>query len=209
MDNVFTSALMAYPIQRNVYRCSKYTLQLFIPAVEMVYYTNRYQVSPNAILFLSPPWKPGDVNDGNNKSFRINRVNRRRLLRTIETALDWFKTIEDLFVVKDGTLYFNTDYNNLKSVYAPKYYENPQQGMKIVPTTIEVGNGVMNEGVILYINRLENHILLLKDELQELYDLLVDFDFAAETLVTYQALEMAIRTNSTVSYEKWKEKFRN
>ena len=206
MDDVFTNKLMAYPINRNIFKTNKYTLTLFIPPVETVYYTNKYQVNPNSVLYLAMPWKAGMDTTG--KSFKITIANRKRVLQVIKTALEWFEELTDLFVTaQNGVLYFNNDYNNLKSIYNHKYYETPQ-AIKIVPSAIEVGQGVMAEGVVFYMNKLENYLLLTKEELQELYDVLEEFDFASQTILTYKALEMSAMTNQMTSYQQWADRMR-
>ena len=97
------------------------------------------------------------------------------------------------FVIKDGVLYFNTNYNDLKVKYV-SLENSGEQGFKIVPVALERGNNVYEEGVILSINARDNYIELTRDELQELFDILMNFNFANEIQVTYQALLVAIMT---------------
>ena len=182
--------IKSYKIQRTYYKTSKYTLTLFIPPVEALEVQNGYNVNPNAILYLALPWNSETTHK---RSIEIRVKNQRSILRKISEALNWFDSIEDLFVIKDGVLYFNTNYNDLKVKYV-SLENSGEQGFKIVPVALERGNNVYEEGVILSINARDNYIELTRDELQELFDILMNFNFANEIQVTYQALLVAIMT---------------
>lgn len=182
--------IKSYKIQRTYYKTSKYTLTLFIPPVEALEVQNGYNVNPNAILYLALPWNSETTHK---RSIEIRVKNQRSILRKLSEALNWFDSIEDLFVIKDGVLYFNTNYNDLKVKYV-SLENSGEQGFKIVPIALERGNNVYEEGVILSINARDNYIELTRDELQELFDILMNFNFANEIQVTYQALLVAIMT---------------
>ena len=182
--------IKSYKIQRTYYKTSKYTLTLFIPPVEALEVQNGYNVNPNAILYLALPWNSETTHK---RSIEIRVKNQRSILRKLSEALNWFDSIEDLFVIKDGVLYFNTNYNDLKVKYI-SLENSGEQGFKIVPVALERGNNVYEEGVILSINARDNYIELTRDELQELFDILMNFNFANEIQVTYQALLVAIMT---------------
>ena len=182
--------IKSYKIQRTYYKTSKYTLTLFIPPVEALEVQNGYNVNPNAIIYLALPWNSETTHK---RSIEIRVKNQRSILRKLSEALNWFDSIEDLFVIKDGVLYFNTNYNDLKVKYV-SLENSGEQGFKIVPVALERGNNVYEEGVILSINARDNYIELTRDELQELFDILMNFNFANEIQVTYQALLVAIMT---------------
>ena len=182
--------IKSYKIQRTYYKTSKYTLTLFIPPVEALEVQNGYNVNPNAILYLALPWNSETTHK---RSIEIRVKNQRSILRKLSEALNWFDSIEDLFVIKDGVLYFNTNYNDLKVKYV-SLENSGEKGFKIVPVALERGNNVYEEGVILSINARDNYIELTRDELQELFDILMNFNFANEIQVTYQALLVAIMT---------------
>ena len=158
--------IKSYKIQRTYYKTSKYTLTLFIPPVEALEVQNGYNVNPNAILYLALPWNSETTHK---RSIEIRVKNQRSILRKLSEALNWFDSIEDLFVIKDGVLYFNTNYNDLKVKYV-SLENSGEQGFKIVPVALERGNNVYEEGVILSINARDNYIELTRDELQELFD---------------------------------------
>ena len=190
--------IKSYKIQRTYYKTSKYTLTLFIPPVEALEVQNGYNVNPNAILYLALPWNSETTHK---RSIEIRVKNQRSILRKLSEALNWFDSIEDLFVIKDGVLYFNTNYNDLKVKYV-SLENSGEQGFKIVPVALERGNNVYEEGVILSINARDNYIELTRDELQELFDILMNFNFANEIQVTYQALLVAIMTGKVGTHQQ-------
>ena len=158
--------------------------------METVEIQNGYNVNPNAILYFALPWKEDTIHK---RSIEIRIKNQRKILRKLSEALNWFDNIQDLFVTKDGTLYFNTNYNGLSVKYISQEASGAQ-GFKIVPVALECGNQIYEEGVILSINSKENYIELTRDELQELFDVIMGFNFANEIQVTYQALMLSFMT---------------
>ena len=180
--------IKSYKIQRQYYKTNKYTLTLFIPPVETVEVQNGYNVNPNAILYFALPWKEDTIHK---RSIEIRIKNQRKILRCLSEALNRIDNIVDLFVTQDNVLYFNINYNNLSSKYKSDPDENPQ-AIKIVPVALECGNGIYEEGVILSVNSRDNYIQLTRDELQELFDVIYNFNFSTEILLTYQALQLSI-----------------
>jgi len=118
----------------------------------------------------------------------------------------WFEDeiYTDLYFVNDGRLVFNTKYNDISSKYIPKYMET--QAMKIVPICIEYANGQFQEGVRIYINRLENYLELTVDQLQELFDLIMGFHFAEEINQTYLALNHTQETKTILDQNTYKNR---
>lgn len=184
--------LQAYKIQRTYFKTNKYSLNIFIPPCETTIIQNGYNVNPIGILYLSLPWKDGSTVK---RSLDIRMKNKMRILRCINEALSWFNSYNDLYVTQDGVLHFNTNYNNLSAKYRSDVNESPPQAIKIVPIVIESGMNSYEEGVLLYINGVENFIELTKDELQELFDILYNFDFSREIQLSYESIMMSYLTN--------------
>lgn len=178
--------LNPYRMQRTYFKTSKYTLSLFIPPAETTVVQAGYNVSIMGILYFQLPWRDGP----SKRSLEIRVRNQRKILRCIGEALNWFDTIEDLFVTKDNILYFNTKYNDLVVRYISDPDDTPQ-GLKIVPVVIDNDNGTKEEGAIVTVNNMENFIQLTRNELQELFDVLYNFNFANEILLTIGALELS------------------
>ena len=188
-EDITSLQLKPYRIQRTYMKTPKYTLSLYIPPAETTVVNNGYNIGVIGILYFQLPWQESKIK----RSIEIRVKNQRKILRCLSEALNWFDNIVDLFVTQDNVLYFNTNYNNLSSKYKSDLDENPQ-AIKIVPVALECGNGIYEEGVILSINARDNYIELTRDELQELFDILMNFNFANEIQVTYQALLVAIMT---------------
>ena len=185
-----TSKLQPYKIQRTYMKTPKYTLSLYIPPAETTVINTGYTVGVIGILYLQLPWKEGLTGS---RSLDIRIKNQRKILRCIAEALAWFDSIPDLYVTQDKVLYFNTNYNHLSAKYRSDPMDNPQ-AMKIVPIALECGNGIYEEGVILSINNIDNSIELTKNELQELFDILYNFNFSTEIQITYQAMLLSFMT---------------
>ncbi len=203
--------LNSYSIKRKIFSSYKYELNLYIPPVETIYTNNQYIVNPNAILYLSLPWPKNNnmiPEEIGKRSFIIRHWNHRKILRKFSEALAWFTDpqLKDLYIIGDDQkLYFNTAYSDLSVKYSPKYMETPQ-AFKITPITIEYANGVYQEGVRIYLNKSANFMELTVEELQELFDILYDFNFPAEIQVSYQALMFSINSNKLVSNEEYKQR---
>lgn len=178
-------------IQRTYIKTQKYTLTLFIPPVETTVTNTGYNTNPIGILYLSLPWKE-EVKV--KRSLEIRVKNHRKVLRCIGEALNWFDGYSDLFIVQDQKLHFNRNYDGLAAKYKSDPMDTPQ-GMKIVPVVITNTDDTYSEGVILSINGIDNYVEMTRDELQELFDILYNFDFASEMQVTYQALLLSFLTH--------------
>lgn len=190
MPDIHANDLKAYKIQRTYYKTDKYTLTLFIPPCETVVTQNGYNVNPLGILYLALPYKEGRTIRA---SLDIRLKNRLKVLRCISEALAWFDQIPDLYVSQENVLHFNMNYNGLAAKYRSDPTDNPQ-ALKLVPVVIE-DTSTYSEGVIMYINGVENYTQLTKDELQELFDTLLHFDFGTEVQLSYQALILSYLTN--------------
>lgn len=182
--------LYAYKIQRTYFKTTKYTLTLFIPPCETVIIQNGYNVNPIGILYLALPYKEGRTSKG---SLDIRLKNHMKVLRCISEALGWFDNYSDLYITQNNELYFNTNYNELAAKYRSDPTENPQ-ALKIVPLVVEDANGHPAEGVMLYINGFDNFVQLTREELQELFDILYNFNFSNEVQLSYQALILSSLT---------------
>ena len=186
-EDITSLQLKPYRIQRTSMKTPKYTLSLYIPPAETTVVNNGYNIGVIGILYFQLPWQENKIK----RSIEIRVKNQRKILRCLSEALNWFDNIVDLFVTQDNVLYFNTNYNNLSSKYKSDPDENPQ-AIKIVPVALECGNGIYEEGVILSVNSIDNYIQLTRDELQELFDVIYNFNFSTEILLTYQALQLSI-----------------
>lgn len=206
--NQIPAKLANYTINRVYYKAAGYSLNMFIPPLETIYGDMKYTVNPNAILYLTLPWPKDPEANRSGRSFAIRTWNQRKVLRLLNEAIEWFTTIEDLYMTNEGTLYFNMKYKDLCVKYAPKPFE-PPQAFKITPIAIEYGNGKYQEGVRFHINTIENFMELTRDELEELFDVLAQFNFGVETQVCYQALLMSFLNKGMISADDHRRKITN
>ncbi|MCM1214057.1 MAG: hypothetical protein NC548_06005 [Lachnospiraceae bacterium] len=206
--NQVPAKLANYTINRMYYKSAKYSFNMFIPPLETIYGDMKYTVNPNVILYLTLPWPKDPEANKSGRSFAIRVWNQRKILRLIGQALDWFTAIEDLYMINEGTLYFNMKYKDLCVKYAPKPFE-PPQAFKITPIALEYGNGKYQEGVRFHINTIENFMELTREELEELFDILAQFNFGVEAMVCYQALLMSFLNKGMTSADDHRRKITN
>ena len=93
--------IKSYKIQRTYYKTSKYTLTLFIPPVEALEVQNGYNVNPKLSIYLALPLSSETTHK---RSIESRVKNQRSILRKLSEALNWFDSIDDLCVTKDGVL---------------------------------------------------------------------------------------------------------
>lgn len=120
----------------------------------------------------------------NRAKFTIGWDHHVQLINALGTALEWFfdEKKKDLFVKSDtGQLYFNNDYNDLKtSAYSGKYTHS---FLEIRPVVVERDDLKRYEGVIIVINETDNYACLTVDELLSLSHIIANFDFSRELIL--------------------------
>ena len=176
IDTLQTRYRMNYPY-------SALYLQKNIP------YANRKAMDPAAVKALS---------------FQITSHILPDVQNIFKMAEDWFtdESIKELYGVNDeGTLIFNMDYKDLSATCANEY-GNARTAIQLVPAPIEIGQGVIEPGVILYINKKENAIILRKYQLLRLANFFKHFSFIAYTQFAMSCFQYCLTTNSILTYEQ-------
>lgn len=113
------------------------------------------------------------------------------VLNAFSRALEWFfdKNKGDLFCKsEDGTLFFNSDYNNLLEGVSsgPPLYDH----LEIRPVIVERDNFKRYEGVIIMIKNSDDYACLTVDELLSVVGVLSSIDFASELMLFMQTAQM-------------------
>ena len=119
-------------------------------------------------------------------------------------ALSWFSD-ENLAILygrnDDGMLMFNSEYQKLNAICINEYGKT-KSALKIVPTVVEVGNNVMEPGVIFYINMVANGIILREYELKRLGNFILDFKFIPYTQFEMKCFNYCLSTGAILSREQ-------
>ena len=112
-------------------------------------------------------------------SYSITSYNFYDIKEIFEIAASWFEpdNIKELYGTNnEGMLVFNMDYKNL-NVFHVDEFSSIKTSLKIVPCPVEVGYMKYVPGVVLYLNKLENSIILSGKEFLRLARFIINFDF--------------------------------
>ena len=177
----------------------------------------RYQINyPDAKLYIQKvtpynDWQAMDKTTRLLTSFTVSEDNLEGVKEIFEEAMSWFnsKNIDVLYGKNDdGMLMFNSDYSSLGAVFVNEAY-SIKTALKLVPTVIEVGMNVMEPGVVLYINQMENAIILKVKELKKLANFILNFNFIPYIQFAMQCFHHSMITGSILTVEQVQDKLRS
>lgn len=120
------------------------------------------------------------------EKFRFGWERHLHVVNAFSKAFEWFfnDKLKDLFYKsEDGMLYFNNDYNNLKSVVYSGI--NTHQIIEIVPVIVEREEQRL-EGVLIRVNEQASFATLSVNELMEVLSVLSNFDFSSEMTLMFE-----------------------
>ena len=119
-------------------------------------------------------------------------------------ALSWF-TPENLSILygknDEGLLMFNSEYQKLNAICVNEYGSS-KTALKIVPTVVEVGNNIYEPGVVFYINKVANGIIMRLYELKRLANFIIGFNFIPYNQFALQCFQHCLTTGSLLSREQ-------
>lgn len=137
-------------------------------------------------------------------SFQITSHNLPEVQNIFSMAHDWFleEVERELYGTNDeGTLIFNMDYKDLSAKYVDEFGSS-RTAIQLVPAPIEIGQGVLEPGAILYINKKENAIILRKFQLLRLANFFQNFNFIAYNQFAMACFQYCLTTGSILTYEQ-------
>ena len=137
-------------------------------------------------------------------SFQITRKNLGDIQDAFAKVSDWFSEegIKELYGVNDqGGLMFNMEYRDLKITIADEF-AGTREALQIVPAPVEIGKGVLEPGVILFINRQENAIVLRKYQIVRLIRFIRDFSFVAYDQFAMTCFQYSLSLGNVLSQEE-------
>lgn len=175
----------------------------------------RYQINyPSATLYLQKSTtyderKNIDPNAAALLSFAITEYNIDEVKDIFSQALNWF-TDENVKLLygknDDGVLMFNSEYSKLGALYVDEY-SRVKTALKIVPTVVEVGIGVMVPGVVFYINQMDNGIIFKYSEFKRLANFILRFNFIPYIQFAMQCFQYSITTGSLLTREQVQQRY--
>ena len=175
----------------------------------------RYQINyPSATLYLQKTTtyderKNLDSSSLSMMSFAITEYNLDGVKDVFKEATSWFtdENINILYGKNDeGLLMFNSDYSKLGALYVDEF-SRVKTALKIVPTVVEVGVGVMVPGVVLYINQLENGVILKYQEFKRLANFILRFNFIPYMQFAMECFHHSIITGSLLTREQVQQRY--
>lgn len=122
----------------------------------------------------------------NQEKFRFTWERQLHVVEAFRKSLSWFydTKLKDLFYKsEDGTLYFNNDHNNVKTIVYSGTKNH--QVMEIVPVVVE-REGQRLEGVLVKINQEASFATLSISELMEVLSILTNFNFSSEMVLMFE-----------------------
>ena len=156
---------------------------------KVVQYKDRQLMDPNTQSMLSFSITPNILDD---------------VKDMFKEVLSWF-TVENKNILygknDEGLLMFNSDYQKLNAICVNEYGK-VKTAMKIVPTVVEIGNQVMEPGVVFYINSTDNGIILREYQIKRLCRFIIDFNFIPYTQFAMQCFQHCLITGSILTREQ-------
>jgi hypothetical protein len=146
------------------------------------------------------------MSDADKKSltFGMSDYNIKDIQEIFRNALEWFtpENKNKLYEkTEDGMLVFNGEYNGLNALYIDKY-ASVETGLKIAPSVLEIGQGVYAMGVVIYINRKDNYIMLREYEFIRLARFIIEFNFIGYMQFAMQCHQYCLQTGTILSEEE-------
>ena len=196
-----------------------FNIPINISGIDVIFWMRQFTIDtmmknykmnyPNPILYLQKQTtyhqrQSMDPDSAKALSFAISNYNLYEVQEIFREASNWFtpENIEILYGSTDsGVLVFNNDYSKLNVLYTNDF-GNIKTAIKIVPTTVEVAQGVYKPGVVFYINKQENGIIIKGTEFLRLCNFIEKFNFETYVQFTLSCFNHCAATNSIISQEE-------
>ena len=142
-------------------------------------------------------------------SFSVNSYNLESVKNIFREVLTWFEDENKnlLYGRNDsGTLIFNSDYQKLNALHSD-VFSGVRTALQIVPTVVEIGQGVMEPGVVFYINQKANAIVLREYEIRRIANFMLNFSFIAYDQFLLSCFNYCRETGAILTYEQVQQRF--
>ena len=173
----------------------------------------RYQLNrPHCVLYLQKvvPYqvkKNMSPSDANALSFQITESNLFDVQEMFEKVDSWFteESIRELYGVNDaGMLLFNMEYKDLKATCVDET-ASTKRAIQIVPAPVEIAKDKLEPGVILFINRKENAIVLQRRQYMRMSQFIRNFNFQAYMQFAMTCFQYSLTNENIISREEVKQ----
>ena len=170
----------------------------------------RYRINkPYSVLYLQKVVRyqeraAMDATTQKSLSFAITEYNINEVKEMCNEVMSWFlpENIKELYGQNDdGMLIFNNDYKELKASVTDEFGA-VRTALKVVPTTMEVAQGKYAPGVVFYINRVANGVLLSQSQILRICKFIDGFDFLSWNQFAMGCFSYAKSTGHILTYEE-------
>lgn len=158
-----------------------------------VSYSARQQMDPHAAAALS---------------FAVSEYNIDGVKEMFSEVASWFTSENKKLLYgknDNGLLMFNSDFEKLCAMYVNEY-NGVKTVLRVIPTVVEVGNQVMEPGVVFYINMKENGIVLREYQIKRLCNFIERFNFIAYIQFAMQCFQYSLITGNLLSREEMQKR---
>lgn len=173
----------------------------------------RFRINkPYSVLYLQKvtTFKERDLMDpstAKSLSFPVNEYNIEDVKEMFAEVRTWFfpDNIKEIWGENDqGMLVFNNDYIELQAT-AVDDFAAVRTALKVVPTTVEVAQGKYEPGVVFYINRQSNGVLLTQSQILRMCKFFKGFDFLAWNQFAMGCFSYARSVGRILSYQELRQ----
>ena len=192
-----------------------FTVWVKQPTVDTLQKKYRLNI-PQATLYLqktinSTNWSNMDELTRRSMSYPISPYNYYDIKKLFKDVKEWFEPdiLKELYGTNDnGLLIFNSDYKNLNVIHIDEY-SSVKTALKIVPTVVQVGQDVYKPGVVMYINKIANAVLLRDYEILRICNFIIDFNFNWWVNFSLDVFKYCEETNRILSYKEVQQSYLN
>ena len=199
---------------------NQYSMSLAIPTdikeLELIYWLRPYTVDvlntryrinpPGSTLYLQKvvPYqtkKAMNPDEAKLLSYAITPTNLSDVKDMFEKVASWFtdESLKELYGLNDeGGLMFNMEYKDLKAICVDET-SAVKTALKIVPAPVEIGNEKLEPGVVLFVNRQANAIVLRMHQIKRLCRFIHDFSFLAYDQYAMTCFQYALANQNVIT----------
>lgn len=190
-----------FSIKRILYKHINISIEFFTYRPNILVNKNSYTINVNPVVIFRY------VNTNNmddtkvsysENAYKMTQKNQAKIIKFFQNIVDWFydKDLKDLFLINESDeLIFNSDYLHINSILSKGKYDVGL--MKAVPSVIVIEEKKY-EGIYLYINKFDNFIMLTKEDVEEILNIVKNFNFINETASLLSIIDYSERNNSNI-----------
>lgn len=191
-----------FTIKRTLYKHINLSIDFFTYKPNVLFTNNAYTVNVNPIAifrYINNHNMFEDKISYSENAYKMNPRNHNKIIKFFDTIVGWFydTDLKDLFLINENDeLIFNSDYRHINITLAKGKFETGM--MKALPSVITIDD-VKHEGIYLYINKINNIIMLTKEDVEEISNMIKNFNFINETSSLLSMIDYSQRAGNIIT----------